>query len=380
MIKAERPKPTCAEGIAHDTPASDAILQRAASDSRSQVSNLDESDSAMLVSALTILGAVLLFGVGIWLSAFFSGAETGFYRASPLRLNIDAIAGDPAAQRLQWFSRNPSHFVATTLVGNNIANYLTTVAIGLAAFELMPSFGGSAEILLTVAISPVVFIFGELIPKNLFYRAPLALLRSRATLFSAFHRVFLVVSVPLMLITKLIERFSSGSQAHHELVLGRSRLVQVLTQGHREGILTDVQSRLIQNVMMSVSDSVVQSMTPASRVLGLGINASRDELLEYARRFGLTHVAICHTEEASDWYGYVRVVDVSIVNRPPKQLVREMPKLSEKDTKLDALVKLRASAAAYGAVYHEDEFVGTVSERGLAEQLFRLPHDSVRAT
>ncbi|MDA1018501.1 MAG: DUF21 domain-containing protein, partial [Planctomycetota bacterium] len=142
----------------------------------------------MFPTLLTVLSAMAVFGVGLWLSAFFSGSETGFYRASPLRLNIDAHAGDPIAIQLQWFSRNPAHFVATTLVGNNVANYLTTLAIGMVAFAIFPGSGGSTEILVTIALSPVVFIFGELIPKNLYYRAPLTLLRRRTAMFVVFYR------------------------------------------------------------------------------------------------------------------------------------------------------------------------------------------------
>src|SRR6056300_1297885 len=78
-----------------------------------------------------VLGTMLLFLVGLRLSAFFSGVETGFYRISVLRLNIDSQAGDKVASRLLWFIQNPSRFVATCLVGNNVANYVTTLAVGL---------------------------------------------------------------------------------------------------------------------------------------------------------------------------------------------------------------------------------------------------------
>lgn len=328
----------------------------------------------MLTTLLTVLGALALFGAGLWLSAFFSGSETGFYRASPLRLNIDAHGGDPIAARLQWFSRNPSHFVATTLVGNNVANYLTTLAIGMAGFAVFPRSGGSTEILLTIALSPVVFVFGELIPKNLYYRAPLMLLRQRTTMFMVFHRLFLIVSVPLMLITKLIERFSPGKRTHGDLILGRSRLVQVLTQGHREGILTDVQSRLVQSVMLTATDSVVSSMTPVSRILGVSEDVSRDEALAYARQFGLTQMAVRRANTESDWFGCVRVVDLSIKNQSVKSMLYDLPSIDAKSTKLEALLALRKASTTYGAVFRENELLGTVSERGLTEQLFRLPH------
>ena len=64
---------------------------------------------------------------------FFSGAETGFYRVSYLRLSIDAQAGDPVARRILWFCQNPSDFVVTALIGNNVAQYGLTAAVGIAA-------------------------------------------------------------------------------------------------------------------------------------------------------------------------------------------------------------------------------------------------------
>ena len=91
---------------------------------------------------LQFLAALLLFLLGLRLSAFYSGTETGFYRVSYLRLTIDAHAGDRVARRLMWFAHHPSYFVATTLVGNNIANYMTTLAIGLAVVSIAPANTG----------------------------------------------------------------------------------------------------------------------------------------------------------------------------------------------------------------------------------------------
>ena len=65
-----------------------------------------------------------IFLTGLLLSAFFSGAETGFYRVTRVRLLLDGLAGDPIARGLLWLTNNPALFVATALVGNNLANYL----------------------------------------------------------------------------------------------------------------------------------------------------------------------------------------------------------------------------------------------------------------
>ena len=66
--------------------------------------------------------------LGLLLSALFSGAETGFYRAMRLRLVLDAMGGDSVARGLLFLANHPSLFVATALVGNSLANYLVTLA------------------------------------------------------------------------------------------------------------------------------------------------------------------------------------------------------------------------------------------------------------
>ena len=71
-----------------------------------------------------MLTCLSLFVVGMLLSAFFSGAETGFYRVTRVRLVLDAMGGDWIASRLLSLTNNPTLFVATTLIGNNLANYL----------------------------------------------------------------------------------------------------------------------------------------------------------------------------------------------------------------------------------------------------------------
>ncbi|MDA7878908.1 DUF21 domain-containing protein [bacterium] len=71
---------------------------------------------------MILLITILLLLLGIFLSAFFSGCETGFYRASRVRFVIAGLDGDLISQYLIKLFNNPTLFVATTLIGNNVAN------------------------------------------------------------------------------------------------------------------------------------------------------------------------------------------------------------------------------------------------------------------
>ena len=241
---------------------------------------------------LTLAGSLALFILGVRLSAFFSGSETGFYRVSFLRLSIDAHAGDTAARRLLWFVQNPSYFVATTLVGNNIANYLTTVAIGIAMGALFTTSSVLLEVATTLLFAPVIFLFGELMPKNLYFRAPTNLLRQGLRNFRLWYHLFLPASLPLVGITRLFERLSKSGPHQLDLVLGRHRLSHVLDKGHEHGLLTAGQGDLVHGLLHESSLRAAETMTPLDRVLGLDETASREQLAEFARKYGLTHVAI----------------------------------------------------------------------------------------
>ncbi len=318
-------------------------------------------------------GALLLFLIGLRLSAFFSGSETGFYRLSFLRLSIDAHEGDSTASGLLWFVQNPAYFVATTLVGNNVANYVTTLSLGVTAVALEHAESGWVEIVGTLLISPVVFVFGELVPKNLYYRAPMHLMRRDARWFKLFYWAFLPASFPLIAITRLFERLSRSREKTMQLVLGRSRLVQVLSQGHREGLLTDVQNRLVDGLLHTAAQPVTDSVIPDSRVLGMEDDTSCQKLLEFGRSFGVSHVIIRKAGTANSWYGYVRVIDAAIGNRPLTSIIQHMPVVPADKTKLEAMMQLRDASRSYGLVRRGDQVLGVVSDRGLVEQLFRRP-------
>ena len=185
--------------------------------------------------------------------------------------------------------------------------------------------------------------------------------------------MFLIVSFPLIGITKLIQKLGDSEEPAVELVLGRNRLVQVMNYGHREGLLTDIQGRLIYGLLNTAAEPIASSMVPASRVEGVADNASTDEVLDHAARHGLSHVAVRPPDLVNEWYGYVGVADLAIGRAPFSATIRKMPRVDAASSKLETLLALRNAGATLCAVSQDDSIVGVVGERILIEQLFRSP-------
>lgn len=318
---------------------------------------------------LPLFGAVALFLIGLRLSALFSGSETGFYRVSFLRLNIDANDGDPIAKRLCWFAQNPSYFVATTLIGNNLANDLTTIAISLGIAELYQQSGGSAEIITTILLTPVIFICGELVPKNLYFRAPSLLLKRYSRWFDFFYRAFWLISYPLVAISQFLERFSPDSNKPAQLVLGRKRLVKVLEEGHLEGLLSNSQKELARGMFDTAAQSVMKIMIPQSNITGVTRTTDAAQVIQVAENNQLAFIPVRARGDQSEWTTYIKLLDLITSPAPIVPAVYNMPRLQSEFSMLESLYLLRNSSSAYGAVYQNGVQVGIVSQQDLVRSL-----------
>lgn len=316
------------------------------------------------------VAGTLMIVMGLRLSAFFSGAETGFYRLSIPRLTIEAGTKNKRARQLLWFTQNPAYFVATCLIGNNVANYVTTFAIGWWTVLLFGGSSDSLEIAATLLLSPIIFQFAELLPKSVYYMAPFDRLRSDVRWFVYVFRVFLPLSWPLVQITRLLERVSGQQNQPAEIVLGRNRLTQLVQHGRDEGVLTDVQSRLANGLLQLAPQSATTSMTPVQRILGIPDNSSREEFIDFSQRYGLPSVPVCRPDDPNSWYGYVSVSDL-LTSKSKAPAILPMPRISYDASKLQAMYTLQIKDVTHGVVVKGDTVLGLIARNGLVEQIFR---------
>ena len=109
--------------------------------------------------------AVLLLGV--IMSAIYSGLETGLYTINQIRLGVRSSAGLKSARRIVRLVTHPTRMLAVLLVSNNIANFLASYGAArlLNATTLNP---WEAIAINAVVMIPLLFIFGEVLPKDMF--------------------------------------------------------------------------------------------------------------------------------------------------------------------------------------------------------------------
>ncbi|MEM6797972.1 MAG: CNNM domain-containing protein [Planctomycetota bacterium] len=288
-----------------------------------------------------MLIALLTFAIGLALSAFFSGSETGFYRVARVRLLIDALAGDRVAKGLLWASNNPAAFVATALVGNNVANNVTALATVMATNACFPGVSG-AELALTLALTPVVFIFGELLPKQLFFRAPYRLLRRCAPGLVVAGVLFSAFSLLLWLVSQLLQWISRAPTQTIRMALARRELSEVLDEGHAVGLLSPVQRRLAQGTFALGGRPVREFAVPATRQTKATTKMSCDDVLRLAARQKQPVLPVEDPDQNRTVVGYVLAIDCMVNAKPEELPIRSLPEAADSDNYLSVLLRLQA--------------------------------------
>ena len=232
---------------------------------------------------MTLLIPIVVFLFAVWLSAVFSGCETGLYCANRARLHVRAEHGDRRARRIERILRNEQWALSLTLVGTNLSNYAATAGF---AFVMSISLGFSdraSEVFTTLAVTMIIFVFGEIVPKTLFQTHADRLLLACSPVLRISH----VVLYPAMwainrVIGALTARF--GDQAKTQAGLdARKQVARLLREGMPASPDDDAHHQMVDRALGLADLPVHGVMTPRNRVESLAASAGRDKLLSLAR-------------------------------------------------------------------------------------------------
>ncbi|MGD1893659.1 MAG: hemolysin family protein [Cyclobacteriaceae bacterium] len=140
-------------------------------------------------------------------SAFFSGIVIAFISADKLRIELASQRGSLSGRILSHFTKFPTRFIGTTLVGNNLAlvlySYFIATLLEPWLAQTLPSIVNNDAVVLlsqTIIATIVVLIIAEFTPKSVFLIATNGLL-SLLTL--PFTLIYGLLFIPVWIIDKV---------------------------------------------------------------------------------------------------------------------------------------------------------------------------------
>ncbi|MCU0916076.1 MAG: CNNM domain-containing protein [Planctomycetes bacterium] len=254
---------------------------------------------------------VLLALAMIMLAGLFEGAETGVYRLSRLRLRLGAEQGRWSALLLARAMRDSMGLLLALLIGTNLAHYLATSLITGLFLDVVSE--RAAEFYTTLVLAPLLFVFSQLIPKNVFLHRADLLTSFLAPLLYVSYRVFTWSQVvPLLkLVTNVFARLiGSGVPAKAMTAPGpRHHVRAILRDTQEEGLLSGVQAEMIDRIANIPGVRLSTVMVPLGQVRTVEIGADRAALLRELAGHTSTRLPVWRNDP-SEIVGFVNVYDV----------------------------------------------------------------------
>jgi len=320
------------------------------------------NDSVLLLSPA---GTVLFVFFALFLQAFFAGYETGLVSLSVIRIEQRAAEGHRRARLLRRMLRRPDQVLTMCLVGTNLAVVFGTLIMVLMVGKWW-----------TLAVyTPVILIFGELIPKSLFRQYATELALALVYVARLFHLIFLPLVYAVGGLTRLAGSVFGRQDRLDSPFLTREDVQRVVAQGVASGTIEVEERKLIRGVM-GLSDTMAKEvMIPRTNVVAIDINATRRELFDLLESSGHTRIPV-YRDTLDSIVGVVILYDL-IKNGQMNDtdrisgLAREIPVVPDTKNVGELLYEMRTERIHMAVVL--DEYGGTagvVTIEDLVEEVF----------
>jgi CBS domain containing-hemolysin-like protein len=322
-----------------------------------------------MVSLVDWIAWSIVLAAGVALAGLLAGMETGIYVLNRIRLDLRCEAGGEAAKKLRSMLARPHHLLAVLLVGNNIAVYGATFAV--TAMLILAGRSGEVELHALAITAPLMLVFGESVPKNVFQRLAETL---------TYRLAWLLAAVDIVLtwtgLVPLVRGFSQhllgalGVEQARRQPPGREGLSAIVAEGHASGALTHIQSVMADRVMNIADVRLRDVMILMAHVHAVPEGASCERLLALAAE--VNHSRLPVVNAAGKVTGILDVLDILTCQEKtvPPQRIRAPLVLAAKQGITDTLYQMQRRNAHMAVV--EDEVgrhVGIVTIKDLVEEI-----------
>ncbi|MBT8394906.1 MAG: hemolysin family protein [Bacteroidia bacterium] len=339
---------------------------------------------------------IIIIILSLLLSAFFSGMEIAYVSSNKIHIEIEKKQNDFIAKLLTKLTKKPSKFMATMLIGNNIALVIYGFFMGDVLMKwfqtLIPSQSAIVNSALTdfnllsqtIISTIIILITAEFLPKVFFQIYSNKLIKLFAAPAYLFYWLFGVFSNFVMWITDVILRKFFNTEgdnvqlAFTKIELGNYISEQMESVDESEELDTEIQ--IFQNALEFSEVKAREIMVPRTEITAVELHENPKVLSSIFTETGYSKVLI-YKDTIDDILGYVHSFELFKKPKTIKSIVLPVEFVPETMLIKDILNNLTKKRKSIAVVL--DEYGGTagiLTVEDIVEELFgeiEDEHDSI---
>ena len=302
---------------------------------------------------MDVFGTLLIIALCLLLEGFFSGSEIGVVSADQIKLRHKAAKGSKGARLALKMLERPEWLLSTTLVGTNISVVTNTTMVTALMIHLFGDYGSWLAILLA---APLIWIFGEIVPKSVFQQRADSLTPVVIFALRFFSYLFYPILLVFSLITRLLARLAGGGQ-RNPFTLREEIVTMLQMPAVSRGDIQPVEQSMIRRMFDFSETRVQEVMRPLIEVVAVEKGISCGEAREISARESHVRLPV-YDERVDRIVGILHTLDLLDVDpeRPITGFVRPAYYVPASKGIKDLMLELRKAGTVVAVVV--DEFGG----------------------
>jgi len=321
---------------------------------------------------------IIIF-VTLVLSAFFSGMEIAFVSANKLRIELDKKQDSLAVRLVSIYSKNQGLYIATMLIGNNIALVIYGIKMALVLTPYIRIFTHSELGILaiqTILSTLIILITAEFLPKTIFKNNANFLLKFLAWAVYPFYLFFyplswLTIQFSNFFMHRILKLKTDGSE--RKVVFGKVDLTHLLDENERdtaETIKPEKEIEIFKNALSFYDVKLRECMIPRPEIIAVELQESVEALQKKFIETGFSKILI-YQDHIDNIVGYVHSKQLFNSPKSISSVLNSLLHVPESMPANKLLSKLMKQNQTIALVL--DEFGGTagmVTIEDLIEEIF----------
>ncbi|MCP4432767.1 MAG: HlyC/CorC family transporter [Gammaproteobacteria bacterium] len=230
----------------------------------------------------------LLLVLLVFLSAFFSGSETGLMSLNRYRLKHLAEKDHGGARRALELLGNPDKLISLILLGNNFINILITQVATYIGYRL---YGEAGIAIATGVLTLILLLFAEVTPKTLAAARPERIAFPAAYVYKPLSRLMApLVSIINWLAQMCIRPFNTSDRIDFSDALTSDELRVAVAE--TSGLIPDSHRDMLISILDLETVTVDDIMVPRNEIIGIDLEENWNDTLKQITNLSYTRIPI----------------------------------------------------------------------------------------
>ena len=263
---------------------------------------------------MSTFSLLLLTIISLSFSAFFSGMEIAFISSSKIKIEIDNKKGEFSGKILSFFTSKPAWFIASMLIGNNVAMVVYTLYITdlIEPYLMMLNFNSTLVLLFQTLFSTFfILLFAEFLPKSIFRLNPNSTLRFFSLIIFLFYIFLWPLTAFVVFLSNIILKIFGNQEVENKVSFKKTDLDLYINELKKdldddEEMEHDV--KIFHNALSFSNVIARDCMVPRNEIVALELNDNIEELKKTFIDSGYSRIII-FKENIDNIIGYVHSIE-----------------------------------------------------------------------